>query len=66
MHRLVKRLIYEEAQNYFTFFPLFIPVSVLLWQVLTDKGDFEEADKYFDKAMKLDPSNATLMVHRGL
>lgn len=35
-------------------------------QVLTDKGNYEEADKYFAKAIKLDSSNATLMVHRGM
>ncbi|KAK3927906.1 Mitochondrial import receptor subunit TOM70 [Frankliniella fusca] len=39
---------------------------MLYAQVLNDKGNFEDADKYFEKAMKLDPSNATLVVHRGL
>lgn len=54
---------FEEAIERF---PDCTECYMLYAQVLTDKGNYEEADKYFAKAIKLDPSNATLMVHRGL
>jgi predicted Zn-dependent protease len=37
----------------------------LYHQVLMDQQQFEEADKYFQSAMDMDPTNATLRVHRG-
>ena len=34
--------------------------------MLSDQQNFEKADSYYDRAMKVDPSNANILVHRGL
>jgi len=47
-------------------FPKCSEGPVLLAQVLMDQQQFDDADMYFENAMKLDPTNATLYVHRGL
>jgi len=47
-------------------FPKCTEASILLAQVLMDQQQYDEADKYFQSAMDMDPSNATLRVHRGL
>lgn len=38
----------------------------LFAQILSDQQQFPLADDYFGKAMKLEPNNAGLYVHRGL
>lgn len=38
----------------------------LMAQILSDQGQFEAADSFFEKACKLDKENATILVHRGL
>ncbi|GAB6023140.1 Mitochondrial import receptor subunit TOM70 [Chamberlinius hualienensis] len=35
-------------------------------QALVDQQSFEKADKYYDKALKLEPHNANIYVHKGL
>lgn len=60
--RTAKKSFEEAIQK----FPDCTECYMLYAQVLTDKGEFEEADKCYEKAMKLDSANATLMVHRGL
>lgn len=47
-------------------FPHSSEVYSLYAQSLMDKGDFEEADKYFQKAIDSDPLDANLYVHRGI
>lgn len=38
----------------------------ILAQILSEQGQFGEADQFFEKALKLDGENATLHVHRAL
>jgi import receptor subunit TOM70 len=38
----------------------------LFAQAQTDRGDFEAANNLFKKAIKIEPDNASLYVHRGL
>ncbi len=42
--------------------------NIFSWffQVLSDQQNYEKADSYYDRAMKVDPSNANILVHRGL
>ena len=35
-------------------------------QVLSDQSKFDQADDLYEEAMKVDPQNANLYVHRGL
>ncbi|CAH0561244.1 unnamed protein product [Brassicogethes aeneus] len=39
---------------------------VLFAQVKTEKQDFQEADELYKKALKVDPQNASIYVHKGL
>lgn len=52
----------EAVKNY----PECIEVYSLFAQILSDQQQFQLADDYFLKAMKLEPNNAGLYVHRGL
>ena len=36
------------------------------FQVLSDQQQFEKADSCYERAMKADPTNANVLVHRGL
>lgn len=36
-----------------------------LFQALTDQGNYQKADEMFEKAIKVEPDNATQYVHRG-
>ncbi|XP_044255644.1 mitochondrial import receptor subunit TOM70 [Tribolium madens] len=47
-------------------FPTCVETYVLYAQVLTEKQDYEEADKLYGKALEIDPNNASIYVHRGL
>lgn len=38
----------------------------ILAQILSEQGQYGEADQFFEKALKLDGENATLHVHRAL
>ncbi|KAK9873063.1 hypothetical protein WA026_020796 [Henosepilachna vigintioctopunctata] len=39
---------------------------VLFAQVLTERENFEEANNMYEKALKLNPNNASIFVHKGL
>ena len=47
-------------------FPDSSEVYSLYAQSMMDKGDYEEADKFFLKAIESDPLDANLYVHRGI
>lgn len=47
-------------------YPNCVECYSLMAQILTDQQQFEQADIFFEKALKIDPENATLYVHRGL
>merc|ERR1711997_1353192 len=47
-------------------FPDCVETYALFAQVLCDQQKFEKADSYYERAIKVDPSNANLLVHRGL
>lgn len=47
-------------------YPNCVECYSLMAQILTDQQQFEQADIFFEKALKIDPENATLFVHRGL
>ena len=36
------------------------------FQVLSDQQQYEKADSYYEQALKVDPTNANILVHRGL
>ncbi|KAG8269761.1 Mitochondrial import receptor subunit TOM70 [Homalodisca vitripennis] len=46
-------------------FPKCTEAYILLAQILMDQQQFDDADKYFQSAIDIDPANATLRVHRG-
>jgi import receptor subunit TOM70 len=47
-------------------YPDVVECYSLLAQVLSDQQQFQLADEYFEKAIKLDANNAQIHVHRGL
>uniref|UniRef100_F6R6J0 Mitochondrial import receptor subunit TOM70 n=1 Tax=Ciona intestinalis TaxID=7719 RepID=F6R6J0_CIOIN len=60
----------EEAMNKFndiiSQYPHCSETYGLYAQAQTDCGNFEKADSLFQDAIKIEPDNATLFVHRGL
>jgi len=52
----------KAAEN----FPKCVETAALYAQVLNDQQKFDEADQLYIKAFKADPTNANLLVHRGL
>lgn len=56
----------EEFSEAVKQYPECIEVYSLFAQILSDQQQYQLADEYFDKAMKLEPNNAGLYVHRGL
>lgn len=61
---LVKNM--EEFRKATEKYPNCMEVFVLYAQVLTERQEYEQADKLYLKALEIDPSSATLQVHRGL
>lgn len=47
-------------------FPDCVECYSLMAQVLSDQQEFEEADNFFDKATKIEPENAQILVHKAL
>lgn len=56
----------EEFSEAIKEYPNCVEVYSLFAQILSDQQQFALADDYFEKAMKLEPGNAGLFVHRGL
>lgn len=47
-------------------FPNCPETYILFAQVKTEKQEFQEAEELYQKALKIDPNNASIFVHRGL
>jgi len=47
-------------------FPKCVESYALYAQVMSDQQEFDKADDLYQAGMKVDPSNANLLVHRGL
>ncbi|XP_058062233.1 mitochondrial import receptor subunit TOM70 [Anopheles bellator] len=47
-------------------FPNCVECYSIMAQVLTEQQQYQEADNFFEKAAKLEPDNAQILVHRGL
>lgn len=60
------RKVMESFRNTIERFPDCVECYSLMAQVLTDQQEFKEADKFFDKAMKIEPDNAQILVHKAL
>jgi len=62
---LIKNVInlFKQAKEKF---PKCVETYALFAQVLSDQSKFEQADELYQEALKVDPNNANLYVHRGL
>ncbi|XP_034128485.1 mitochondrial import receptor subunit TOM70 [Drosophila guanche] len=47
-------------------FPTCVECYSMLAQVMADQQNFQQAQQYYDKAMKLAPTNASLLVHQAV
>ncbi|XP_055382740.1 mitochondrial import receptor subunit TOM70 [Condylostylus longicornis] len=56
----------NEFKNAIDKFPNCVECYSLMAQVLTDQGQYDSADSFFEKAIKMAPENAALYVHRGI
>lgn len=54
------------CQKATTMFPKNIESYNVMAQILTEQQQFDKADELFEKAIKLSPTTASLLVHRGL
>lgn len=56
----------EEFKKATEKYPNCLEVFVLYAQVLTERQEYDAADKMYEQAGEIDPNSATLQVHRGL
>lgn len=59
-------IVMNEFKNAIGKFPDCVECYSLMAQVLSDQQQFDQADQFFEKAIKLAPENASLYVHRGI
>ncbi|XP_050318645.1 mitochondrial import receptor subunit TOM70 [Bactrocera neohumeralis] len=59
-------IVMNEFKNAIEKFPDCIECYSLMAQVLADQQQFQQADQFYEKALKLAPENASLYVHRGV
>lgn len=59
-------MVMNEFKNAVEKFPDCVECYSLMAQVLSDQQQFQQADQFYDKAIKLAPENASLLVHRGI
>ncbi|XP_055636640.1 mitochondrial import receptor subunit TOM70 isoform X2 [Toxorhynchites rutilus septentrionalis] len=60
------REVIEGFRNAIERFPDCVECYSLMAQVLSDQQEFQEADNFFDKASKIEPENAQILVHKAL
>lgn len=58
--------IMKEFKNAVEKFPDCVECYSLMAQVLSDQQQFDQADSFFEKAIKMAPDNASFYVHRGI
>lgn len=56
----------NDFNNAITKFPDCVESYSVMAQVLTEQQQFDQADSFFDKAIKIAPNMASLYVHRGI
>ncbi|XP_011194227.2 mitochondrial import receptor subunit TOM70 [Zeugodacus cucurbitae] len=59
-------IVMNEFKNAIEKFPDCVECYSLMAQVLADQQQFQQADQFYEKALKLAPENASLYVHRGI
>ncbi|XP_011199679.2 mitochondrial import receptor subunit TOM70 [Bactrocera dorsalis] len=59
-------IVMNEFKNAIEKFPDCIECYSLMAQVLADQQQFQQADQFYEKALKVAPENASLYVHRGV
>uniref|UniRef100_A0A1A9Z8Q3 Mitochondrial import receptor subunit TOM70 n=1 Tax=Glossina pallidipes TaxID=7398 RepID=A0A1A9Z8Q3_GLOPL len=59
-------MIMNEFRNAIEKFPGCVECYSLMAQVLGDQQQFQQADQFYEKAIKMAPENASLLVHRGI
>ncbi|XP_017484532.1 PREDICTED: mitochondrial import receptor subunit TOM70 [Rhagoletis zephyria] len=59
-------IVMNEFKNAIEKFPDCVECYSLMAQVLGDQQQFQQADQFYEKALKLAPENASLYVHRGI
>jgi len=60
------KTVLSEFESAVTKFPKCVESYALCAQVLNDQQEFSKADQLYLKAIEIDPTNANLLVHRGL
>ncbi|CAG9767028.1 unnamed protein product [Ceutorhynchus assimilis] len=56
----------EDFRSAITKFPSCSETYIMFAQVQTERQEFQHAEELYQKAMKVDPTNASVYVHRGL
>ncbi|XP_005180226.1 mitochondrial import receptor subunit TOM70 [Musca domestica] len=59
-------MVMNEFKNAVEKYPDCVECYSLMAQVLSDQQQFPQAEQFYEKAMKLAPDNASLLVHRGI
>ncbi|KAI8125537.1 hypothetical protein FF38_14340 [Lucilia cuprina] len=59
-------MVMNEFKNAVEKFPDCVECYSLMAQVLSDQQQFQQADQFYEKAIKMAPENASLLVHRGI
>ncbi|XP_075153295.1 translocase of outer membrane 70 [Haematobia irritans] len=59
-------MVMNEFKNAVEKFPDCVECYSLMAQVLSDQQQFPQAEQFYEKAIKLAPDNASLLVHRGI
>lgn len=65
-NQLALQEVIENFRQAIQRFPDCVECYSLMAQILSEQGQFGPAEEFFVKACKVDPQNATILVHRGL
>lgn len=60
------RKVMDDFRNAIERFPDCVECYSLMAQVLSDQQEFQEADNFYEKATKIEPENAQILVHKAL